>query len=55
MGFQVERWGYQPTINISDPELFLFKKTAGTKMEQRLKKKLSNLGSNGGREVGTKA
>ena len=24
-------------------------------MEQRLKKKLSNLGSNGGREVGTKA
>jgi hypothetical protein len=34
--------GYQPTVKISDLELFLSKRTAGTKMEKRLKEKWSN-------------
>jgi hypothetical protein len=46
---QVEGWGYQPTVKISDPELFPSKRTAGTKMEKRLKERLfsdwPNLGS----------
>ena len=39
---QVEGWGYQPTVKISDPELFLSKITARTKMEKRLKDRLSS-------------
>jgi hypothetical protein len=31
-GHQVERWGGHPTVKNSDPELFLSKRTAGTKM-----------------------
>jgi hypothetical protein len=31
-----EAQGYQSTINISDPEFFLSKRTAGTKMEKRV-------------------
>jgi hypothetical protein len=31
-----------PTFKIYDPELFLSKRNAGTKIEQRLKKKLSS-------------
>jgi hypothetical protein len=45
----VEGQVYQPTVNISDPELFLSKRTSGTKMKKRLKERLSsnqpNLGS----------
>jgi hypothetical protein len=33
----VEEWGYKPTIKMSDLELFLSKRTAGTKMKKRLK------------------
>ena len=33
----MEGRGYQHTIKISDEELFLSKRNAGTKMEQRLK------------------
>jgi len=29
---QVERWGCHPTVKNSDPELFLSKRTAGTKI-----------------------
>ena len=33
---QDEGWCYQSTVKISDPELFLSKRTAGTKMEKSL-------------------
>jgi hypothetical protein len=33
-GYQVEGWGCHPTVKNSDPELFLSKRTAGTKMER---------------------
>ena len=40
---------FKPTVKISDPELFPLKRTAGTKMEKKLKEGLSsdllNLGS----------
>ena len=36
---QVEGWGYQPTVKISDPELFLSKRTAKIKLEKRLKER----------------
>ena len=36
-GPQVEGWGYQATVKISNPELFLYKRTAGTKVEKSLK------------------
>ena len=32
-GHQVEGWGSHPTVKNSDPELFLSKRTAGTKNE----------------------
>jgi hypothetical protein len=35
-------WGYQPKVKISDPELFLSERTAGTKVERRLKERQSN-------------
>jgi hypothetical protein len=48
-GHQVEGWGFHPTVKNSDPELFLSKRTAGTKMEKRLRERRSsdqsNLGS----------
>jgi hypothetical protein len=30
-GQQVEGWGFHPTVKNSDPDLFLSKRTAGTK------------------------
>jgi hypothetical protein len=33
-GHQVEGWGCHPTVKNSDPELFLSKRTVGTKMEK---------------------
>jgi len=49
-GHQVERWGCYPTAKNSDPELFLSKRTSGTKMEKNLRERRScdlppNLGS----------
>jgi hypothetical protein len=41
-GHQVERWGCHPTVKNSDPELFLSKRNAGTKMEKRLRERHSN-------------
>jgi hypothetical protein len=38
---QVEGWGSHPTVN-SDPELFLSKSTAWTKMEEGLREKELN-------------
>ena len=35
-------WDYHPTVNNSDPELFLSKITAGTKVEKRLKERRSS-------------
>jgi hypothetical protein len=49
MGNQAERWGCHPIVKNSDPELFLPKRTVGTKMEKRLRERRSsdwpNLGS----------
>jgi hypothetical protein len=48
-GHQVEGWGCHSTVKNSDPELFLSKRTAGTKKEKRLRERRSsewpNLGS----------
>jgi hypothetical protein len=41
-GSQVGRQSYRITAKISDPEFFLSKRTAGTKMEKRLKERGSN-------------
>ena len=38
----VKGQGYWPTVKISDPELFLSKRTRGSKMEKRLKERWSN-------------
>jgi hypothetical protein len=38
----VEEWGCHPIIKNSDPELFLSKRTAGIKMEKRLRKRRSS-------------
>jgi hypothetical protein len=43
---QVEGWDYQPTVKISDQELFLSKRAAGTIMKKRLKERLSSHQSN---------
>jgi hypothetical protein len=32
-GHQEEGWGFHPRVKYSDPVLFLFKRIAGTKME----------------------
>ena len=37
IGHQVEGWGCHARVKNSDPELFLSKRTAGTKMEKRLR------------------
>jgi hypothetical protein len=42
IGHQVERWGYHPTVKNSDPESFLSKRTAGTKMEKSLRERRSS-------------
>jgi hypothetical protein len=36
-GFAREGWGHQSTCKIFGPEMFLFKRNAGTKMKQTLK------------------
>jgi hypothetical protein len=45
-GHQVDGWGYHPTFKNSNPELFLSERTAGTKMEKRLREGDSVTGSN---------
>jgi hypothetical protein len=41
-GYQVEGWGCYPTVKKSDPELTLSKRTAGTKVEKRVRKRSSS-------------
>ena len=41
-GHQVEGWGCHPTVKSSDPELFLYEGSAGTKMEKRMKERRSS-------------
>ena len=41
-GYKVEGWGCQLTVKSSDPELFLSKRMAGTKMEKRPREKRSS-------------
>jgi hypothetical protein len=36
---QMEGWGCHHTVKHSDPELFMSKRTAGTKMEKRLRER----------------
>jgi hypothetical protein len=43
---QVEGWGCHPTVKNIVPELFLSKRTAGTKMEKRLRKRRSRTSPN---------
>jgi hypothetical protein len=38
-GHQMEEWGCQLTVTNSDPELFLSKRTAGIKVEKRVRKR----------------
>jgi hypothetical protein len=38
-GHQVEGWGCHSTIRSSDPELFVSKRPAGTKVEKRLEER----------------
>jgi hypothetical protein len=49
IGHQVEGWGCRLTVKNSDPELFLSKRTAGSKMEKRWRERRfsdrPNLGS----------
>ena len=40
-GHQVEGWGCYPTVKNSDSELFLSKRTTGTKMEKGLRERRS--------------
>ena len=40
-GHQVEEWVCHPTVKNFDPELFLSKRTARTKMEKRLRERRS--------------
>jgi len=52
-GHQVEGWDCHPIVKNSDPELFLTKRTAGTKMAKNLRKRRSSertklLSSSGG-------
>ena len=39
-GHQVEGWDCHPTVKNSNPELFMPKRTAGKKMEKRLRKEV---------------
>ena len=41
-GHQVEGWGYHPTVKNSNPELFLSKRIAWTKMKTRLRERMSS-------------
>ena len=41
-GYQLEGWGCHLKIKVSDPELFLSKRTAGTKMKTRLRERGSS-------------
>jgi hypothetical protein len=41
-GHQVKGWGCHATVKNSDPELFLSKTTAGTKIEKSLRKRRSS-------------
>jgi hypothetical protein len=41
-GHQVEWWGCHPIAKNSDTELFLSKRTSGTKLEKRLRERQSN-------------
>ena len=41
-GHQVEEWGCHPIVKNFDPELFLSKRTARTKMEKRLRERRSS-------------
>ena len=41
-GHQVKGWGCYPIVKNSDPELFLSKRTSGTKMEKRLRERRSS-------------
>jgi hypothetical protein len=38
-GHQVEGWGCQTTVKKSDPELFLSKRTTGSKIEKTLRER----------------
>jgi hypothetical protein len=38
-GYHLKGWGHHPAAKNSDPELFLSKRTAGTKMERRLRER----------------
>jgi hypothetical protein len=40
--YQVEGWGCNPTVKNSDPELFLYKRPAGAKIEKRLRENSSS-------------
>jgi hypothetical protein len=40
-GHQMEGWGYHSTIKISDSELFLSKRIAGTKIKMSLRERRS--------------
>ena len=40
-GHQLEEWGCYPTVK-TDSELFLSNRTAGTKMEKRMRERLSS-------------
>ena len=41
-GHQVKGWGCHPTVKNSNPELFLYIRTAGTKMEKILRERQSS-------------
>jgi hypothetical protein len=41
-GNQVEGWRCHPTVKNSDPDFFLSKRTAGTKVEKRLNERKSS-------------
>ena len=41
-GHEVEGWSCHPTVKISDPELFLSKRTAETKLEKSLRERRSS-------------
>jgi hypothetical protein len=41
-GHQVEGWSCHPTVKNFDPELFLSARTAGTRMEKRLRERRSS-------------
>ena len=42
-GPQEKGWGYQPTVKVSDPELFLYKRTVGTEVEKTVNQREGGL------------